>query len=293
MIIVIFLLMLLNWSIEAMKWYILIRKIERISWIRSFEAVLSGVAISSFTPNRVGDYFGRVFILERGNRIEGVLITFLGSMSQLLITFVLGTSSIFFLFIGYHTELLFYFSIPDHLYVYFLWGGGVLIFGLNILVIFLFLNISVLSSLAGYLKGKLVEKLTSYIHILSVYTVEELIGIIFLSLFRFVIFSLQMYLLLKIFSVDLPFFQAMIIIAVTFFVMTIIPTISITELGIRGSVTLFLIGIYFGGFESVPQSVKLGIIAASTSLWIINLAIPALIGAIFVLNLKFFRKPKQ
>ena len=102
-----------------------------------------------------------------------------------------------------------------------------------------------------------------------------------------------MYLLLKIFSVDLPFFHAMIIIAVTFFVMTIIPTIAITELGIRGSVSLFLIGIYFGGPESVPQSITLGIIAASTSLWIINLTIPALIGAIFVLNLKFFRKPKQ
>ena len=150
-----------------------------------------------------------------------------------------------------------------------------------------------LSSLAGRLKGKLPEKLTSYIHILSVYTLDELIGIICLSLFRFVVFSFQMYLLLKIFSVDLPFFHAMIIIAVTFFVMTIIPTIAITELGIRGSVSLFLIGIYFGGPESVPQSINLGIIAASTSLWIINLAIPALIGAIFVLNLKFFRKPKQ
>ncbi len=293
MIIVVFILMLLNWGIEALKWCIMIRKIERISWIRSFEAVLSGVAISSFTPNRVGDYFGRVFILERGNRIEGVLITFLGSMSQLLVTFVLGTSSIFLLFMEYHAELLLYFSIPGHLYAYFLWGGGILILGLNILVILLFLNISLLSSLAGRLKGKLLEKLTSYIHILSVYSLDELISIIFLSLFRFVVFSFQMFLLLKIFSVDLPFFHAMIIIAVTFFVMTIIPTITITELGIRGSVALFLIGMYFGGSDIAPQSINLGIIAASTSLWIINLTIPALIGAIFVLNLKFFRKPKQ
>ncbi|NQT77788.1 MAG: flippase-like domain-containing protein [Bacteroidetes bacterium] len=293
MIIVVFLLMLLNWGIEALKWCFLIRKIERVSWIRSFEAVLSGVAISSFTPNRVGDYFGRVFILERGNRIEGILITFLGSMSQLLITFVLGTSSIFLLFIGYHAELLLYFSIPAYLYAYFLWGGGILILGLNILVILLFLNISVFSFLTARLKGKLLEKLTRYIDILSSYTIRELISIIFLSLFRFVVFSFQMYLLLKIFSVDLPFFHAMIIIAVTFFVMTIIPTITITELGIRGSVALFLIGMYFGGPDIAPQSINLGIIAASTSLWIINLAIPALIGAIFVLNLKFFRKSKQ
>ena len=160
-------------------------------------------------------------------------------------------------------------------------------------MILLFLNISIFSSLTGRLKGKLLEKLTGYIDILSSYTLRELIGIIFLSLFRFVVFSSQMYLLLKIFSVDLPFFHAMIIIAVTFFVMTIIPTITITELGIRGSVALFLIGMYFGGSDIAPQSINLGIIAASTSLWIINLTIPALIGAIFVLNLKFFRKPKQ
>ena len=72
--------------------------------------------------------------------------------------------------------------------------------------------------------------------------------------------------------------------------MTMIPTIAITELGIRGSVALFLIGIYFGNPLDMPDHINLGIVAASTALWIINLALPALTGTIFVFNLKFFRK---
>ena len=290
MIILVFILMILNWGTEAFKWKLLIHKIEKISWVKSLEAVFSGVAVSSFTPNRIGDYFGRVFILEKANRIEGVFITILGSMSQLLITFLAGTSCIFFLFLGHHETLLTYFNIPAHLYTYFLWGGGVLTLGLDTLFILLFLNISLLSSLAGKFKGKVLEKITSYILVLSAYTSRELIGIILLSAFRFIVFSVQLFILLRIFSVELPFFQGMVIIGVIFFSITMIPTVAIAELGIRGSVSLFIIGIYLGNPFDMPPSIALGIVAASTSLWIINLAIPALIGAIFVFNLKFFRR---
>ena len=286
-------MMFLNWALEAIKWRLLISKIEQISWYKSFKAVLSGVAVSSFTPNRVGDYFGRVFILEKANRIEGVFITILGSMSQLLVTFTVGTTSLYIMFVVYPETLLNYFNIPEYLYVYFLWGGVVLVLGANILVTLLFLNISVLLSLSNRLKGKLVEKLTSYIHVLSAYALRELLTVILLSLLRFIIFSTQLYLLLRLFSVELPYFEAMMIIAVIFFVMTMIPTVAITELGIRGSVSLFLIGLYFGNPLELPSSLSLGIIAASTTLWIINLAIPALVGAIFVFNLKFFRKARD
>lgn len=290
MILLILLLMLLNWGTEALKWYLLINKIERVKYLRAFKAVLTGVAVSTFTPNRVGDYFGRVFILERANRIEGIFITVLGSMSQLLITFVLGTSGVFYLFLVYHDSLLEFFRLPNYLYDYLKWGGAIFILALNILLILLFLNISVLSSIASRLKGKLFERISVYIHILTAYTTRELLIIISLSLLRFLIFTLQMYLLLWIFSVTIPFLEGMIIISVIFFVITMIPTIAITELGIRGSVSLFLIGIYYGNPIDIPESINLGIIAASTALWIINLALPALTGAIFVFNLKFFRK---
>lgn len=290
LVIVVVLLMLMNWGIESFKWRFLINKIEHLSYSKAVKAVLTGIAVSSFTPNRVGDYFGRVFILEKGARIDGVFITILGSMSQLLVTFVMGTTCIFFMFNGYYEELLNYFGISPHLYHYLLWGGGGFILLLNTLVILLFINVSLLSSLAEKLKGKFLEKISGYIHIISAYSVMDLLTVIGFSLLRFIIFSIQMYLLLYLFGVELPFIPGMIIIAVIFFVMTIIPTIAITELGIRGSVALFLIGMYYGGPEFIPDAAALGIVAASTSLWLINLAFPALIGAVFAFSLKFFRK---
>lgn len=289
-IILVILLMFANWSIETIKWRLLIYRIERLSFFRALKAVLTGIAVSSFTPNRVGDYFGRVFILEKAARIEGVLITILGSMSQLLVTFVVGSTAIFIMFLQYHHAILEYFEFPLHVYQYLMWGGAVLILSLNTLVILLFLNVSALSSMAYRLKGKSAEKVSGYVHVISAYSNKELIAVITLSFFRFVVFSFQFYILLKLFSVNLPLLEGLVVIAVIFFVMTIIPTVAITELGIRGSVSLFLIGMYFGGPELTPPSVALGIVAASTALWIINLAIPALIGAVFVFSLKFFRK---
>ena len=84
------LMMFLNWFLESLKWRFLISKIERISIKRSIRAVFSGITVSAFTPNRVGEYGGRVFCLEKADRIQGVLITVIGSMAQLVTTIVFG-----------------------------------------------------------------------------------------------------------------------------------------------------------------------------------------------------------
>ena len=42
------------------------------------------INISTFTPNRIGEYGGRVFCLEKGDRVKGVLITIIGSIAQFL-----------------------------------------------------------------------------------------------------------------------------------------------------------------------------------------------------------------
>ena len=58
-------MMFLNWFLESLKWRFLISKIEKISINRSIRAIFSGITISTFTPNRIGEYGGRVFCLEK------------------------------------------------------------------------------------------------------------------------------------------------------------------------------------------------------------------------------------
>src|ERR1035437_8372325 len=100
-IILVILLMLVNWGIEVVKWRFLIGKIEKLSFFKAVQAVFTGSPISIITPNRIGEYFGRVFILEKASHIQGILITILGSMSQMLITILTGTIGLILFTISY------------------------------------------------------------------------------------------------------------------------------------------------------------------------------------------------
>ena len=94
-------LMLLNWSFETIKWRMIIKHLEPISFFKSFIAILTGITVSVFTPNRAGEFGGRIFFLEEGNRIQGILLTFLGNMAQLLITILTGALALLFYLSGY------------------------------------------------------------------------------------------------------------------------------------------------------------------------------------------------
>src|SRR5882724_9317150 len=83
-------LMIVNWGIEAFKWKLAIQRIQQVSFITAFKAILSGVSFSVSTPNRIGEYLGRVLYMEEGNRIKAISITIVGSMSQLIITLLMG-----------------------------------------------------------------------------------------------------------------------------------------------------------------------------------------------------------
>src|SRR6266404_3077929 len=94
LLIVIF-LMIINWSIEAFKWKISIQNIQPVSFLKSFRAILSGVSFSVTTPNRMGEYLGRVLYIEEGNRLRAVSLTIVSSMSQLIITLLAGLIGLF------------------------------------------------------------------------------------------------------------------------------------------------------------------------------------------------------
>src|SRR5437762_6135815 len=88
-------LMLLNWSIEAMKWRLAIQEIQPLGFLKAFRAVLSGVSFSVNTPNRIGEYLGRVLYMEEGNRLRAVSLTIVCSISQLIVTLFVGLIGLF------------------------------------------------------------------------------------------------------------------------------------------------------------------------------------------------------
>ena len=280
---VILALMVVNWCIEAYKWKYLIGKVEKVSLFKAFQAVLTGVSISSFTPNRVGEFFGRVFILKQASHIEGILITMVGSVSQLLVTIILGSAALL-VFLPYH--------LPDTLYShgYLFYGIVVIVILFDLLLLGMFFNLSVLSSLKERILQKGLQKLRRFFRVFAFYRNRELARVMLLSLTRYMVFTGQFFLLLRLFDVAIPYFHAMMLIALIYFIMAIIPTIALTELGIRGSVALYFFGLYFAQVHMNGGTLNAGVFAASTILWMINLGFPALLGTVFVFRLQFFRK---
>ncbi|MGQ0829785.1 MAG: hypothetical protein ACT4ON_15470, partial [Bacteroidota bacterium] len=120
-----------------------------------------------------------------------------------------------------------------------------------------------------------------YIETFTDHSASELAVVFGLSLLRYLIFSIQYYLMLQFFGVNAGITILFSLIALTFFVTSVIPTFSLTEIAVRSATA-----VYFFSTISVDST---AIVASSLLLWIINLAIPALVGSVFVLNLKLFK----
>jgi len=281
-----FLLMIVNWGIESLKWQYLINKVESLSFLKSFQAVLSGISVSLFTPNRVGEWFGRVFMMKKANPWKGVFITMIGSFSQLLITLIIGSISLVFFVPIYLGEYNFYSN-------YLLYGLILLVTVIIATLILIFLNITAAPAIIQRFIKKRFVHFNDYLSVISSYSSIELLTVLLLSFLRYFVFTLQFYILLMMFSVEIPIFHGLMIITMVFFIMTAIPTVTLAELGVRGSVSIFFIGLYFETFSELTEKINIGILASTSLLWLINLAIPAIFGTIFVSRLNFFRKNQR
>ena len=262
------LLMLLNWSIEAVKWKQLMDPVEHIGFLQSIRAVLSGVTVSFFTPNRVGEFAGRILHLEPGHRIRGALATFVGGTAQAMITLQAGLVALLF----FRHQLV---SPP--------WVP--LIAALAMITVILFPVIWLRIPYLAHWKlfSSLLQRYPRYLEVFDHYHAKQLTGVYFLSAFRYLVFCFQQFLLLKMFGFDESFLISIGLSAVSFLFITVIPGFALGELGIRGSINLLVFTPYLSNAG--------GILSVTFLLWLINLALPALFGAAGLLYIKI-RKTK-
>jgi hypothetical protein len=262
-----FLLLFINWGLEAKKWQHLIQLTTSVSYTTSCKAILAGITVSVFTPNRTGEFGGRILFIEGPKRIAAVLITFWSGVAQLLITFIFGAFALSAYFHLWAQP-----KSPEWL-VYFLYLASLL---LSVSLTILFYHPSLVARL--FSNFRFLQGYRAHWEILYSFSPQLLRKALLLSLARYFVFSFQFFLLLYFFHVNIPFIEGWIMIALTFFTVTAIPTITFTEISIRGSAALVFIGLLSNN--------HIGIIAASLLLWIINVALPSLAGSYFILRIK-------
>ncbi len=273
---IVILLSFVNWGIEAKKWQLVLREIQRINYFVAFKAVLSGVTLSLNTPNRIGEYGGRILYINEGNRIKAISVSIAGSMSQLIITLLMGCGGLIFILFTKQ-------SAAEHIM-------GLSFFWIKILLLISAITAGVLLIIYFRLSWliKIIEKIppvvkyAHYINVLEDFHAKELLRLLFLSFFRFMVFVIQYILLLQVLKVEITWIEGFWIISILFLVLAIIPSFAIADLGIRGKFSIELLTLYSAN--------TIGIIGTTFGIWFINLFIPAIAGSILILSVKIFKE---
>ena len=243
---VLLLLFLLNYLMEAIKWQHLLASWSPISIFKSYKSVLIGQAFAFFTPARTGDYVGRILLLPPGSKIKGVAQLAWSSYAQLIITISIGSIALFF-------------NLP-----FFPW-------------IKWFMPLGLVAALLVYFHPGQFKGWLNKINKLQIENKLKL-NLLGLSFLKYVVFVLQYTWAIKMLNIPIANIDLWIALGVLFLLLSIIPSISLTDLVIRGQIIVVLLEPYYNN--------SLMLICLSTIIWAVNFLLPAIIGAFLLINFR-------
>ncbi len=265
-------LMFVNWLLEAAKWKYLMSHIEAISFYRAIESVFCGLTMAIFTPNRLGEYGGRVFFLSPKRRIVGVVAMSVGSIGQLVLTNVFGAiAACFFIYRFIPIDRVLFIAVVF-----------LAVFFCLFFIVFYF-NIKWLNGIL--LSFKFTRKYKKFYSILGRYRRKELLRIIGYCLARYLVFSSQYFILFIWLIPGLHYADIVMMTCLLFLVQSALPSLDLFDVGIRSVTAVEL-------FKHVTDQ-HVAVIACTASIWLINIIIPAILGAYFVFKLNFFGNLKS
>lgn len=257
------LLMPINWLLEAWKWLKLTEKSVFISLKTSIKSVLGGLSTGYITPNRIGDFAGRVLFLPKESRLTGVILSIINSLTQNIVITIFGLIGA----VVYFTQ---HFNVGNFSN-YLLWIG--IGFGLSLLLYFSF------PTLVQKIRiGSLSLKIKQTLQAISSFTFWDLMVVVFISILRYLVFCSQYYLLLRFFGITVSLSQALIAIPTMYLLITFTPSLAASEPAVRGSYAVLIFSIF--------SSNEIGIMLTGILIWLINFVVPMVVGTVEIAKVK-------
>ncbi len=253
-----------NWMLEAAKWKMLLEKIQPVPFRKAFASTLSGIAFSLVTPNKIGDFAGRILYLDDKNKLRAAIATLISNLSQTIITYIFGIAGLVYLNFAY----------PGN------WQLLVLFAALlsAALLLFLYFRIDLVAGWAE--KRPWLRKVIISIRILKRYSKKDLLQLLAVSCCRFCVYNLQFLLLANVLGAGIPWVAGFLVSGLMFWMITVIPSIFLADLGVRG----YVAGLLFTDTAIASNSVA--ILAGSYMIWLLNLVVPAIIGSLLLLTIR-------
>lgn len=257
------LLLPVNIAVEAWKWRALVGTAFPISFAQSLRSVLAGIAASVITPNRIGEYPGRILALKQQRSTRLISVSVLGACSQLLALMIAGVVGLLY-WRSFHAG----------------WIETATLIGAIALALLTGVFYFAFERWAPRIERfRAFRKLRMLSRLLHRFTKKEQWVILWISMLRFCAYSLQCWLLLRWQGIPLSLAGGLMLCALFFYAMAVIPTIALAEIGVRGTVSAFIFG-------SLTENIA-GITLAVFLLWCMNLVLPALAGAGLLLRRSF------
>lgn len=253
-------LMPVNWALETLKWRQFMSVFRALDFRTAFRGVLAGISVSLFTPNRVGEYAGRMLVLEPQAALSTVAATMLGSYAQWMVLWMGGATGLFVL--AGRQDM----GTPAMRYA--LWLIA-LAFGLAASTL-LRNPRKALRVLLTLPRSRIRQKLLSALLPLRHFSAEMAMRVLGLAALRYGVYGLQYYFLLRYMDIKIPAGEAFAGIAALFLVQTGIPLPPFAAFLARGELALWL----WGGYTMKPAL----ILGAAYGLFTLNLLLPALLG---------------
>lgn len=263
-------LMPLNWGLETQKWRILLRPELELPFRRALAGILTGISVSLFTPNRIGEYGGRLLLIPAEKSWLGLAATLTGNIAQWVILLVGGIWGATMVGPDLFPWLQ---DLPA-------WYYG-LIWGLAALLPVLYIR---LGRFTIWLKGRNWRKLRQWRQwpkleqALIGYKKKKLIRVLWMAFCRYLIYSSQYLFLLYGFGVAVNAIEGLAGIALIFLIQSSVPLPPFLALVARGELAILLWSAYGAN--------ELAVLASTFALFIINLLIPALLGGAAIVKIK-------
>ncbi len=283
---IVFVLMLINWILEAKKWQLLIKSLAKISLLQSLQSVWIGLSLATFLP--FGNFLGRAKNLPQKNRFHSVGALLVNGGVQFWVTLLGGIYGIsqFSNFSNYFTLLLFAFWILLYfvgLSLYKKWSSVEVVEKslVGVPVIEEKNKSKIVRRFQSNRQLKLIEKIIIWLqknlYFVSHYSQKDILKTTFLAFLRYLIFLVQMILIFKAADFSLSVEKIIIGSSLLFSAKSILPVGGfLVGLSVREATALY----FFGSLGEEK------IITITFLLWIINIGIPVLIGSILVIKTK-------
>ena len=254
-----------NWLMEAFKWRYFMQRYEPVSLRKAYAAVMVGVTFSLITPNRIGEFGGRLLFVQRVHQWKSISSNAVGGTAQYLVLLTGGL-------IG-ATWLAKQLWTPQFWWP---WLEASMLVFLAFFYYFYFHPGRVLHVLKRLTQVKWFASAASGLQLLEQLSTRDLWIILAWSGIRYLIYSAQYYFMLRFFSIETGILVAFSGISLIFMIQTVLPVPAFAGLLLRGNLAVF-VWAHFGAPE-------ISSLAATFLLWIINLILPALVGTFLMFN---------